>query len=95
MKMAAGIGPRTWVQTHCPSLDGQFLFLDPLEWKTHLLTEGAVVIVREAAAAIESGQFDSFLAEVAEAGGWPPGLERLVHSLTALEAVSTPSPAEE
>ncbi len=80
---------------HCPSLDGQFLFLDPLDWKTHMLTEGAVIVLREAAAAIESGQFDAFLAEVGEAGGWPPGLERLAISLTTLDAPAHESPSQE
>lgn len=95
MSLSARPGPRTWVDTHCPSLDGQFLFLDPLDWKTHLLTDGAVVVLREAAAAIEAGQFDAFLAEVDEAGGWPPGLESLAHSLTSLTGPAEPAAVQE
>lgn len=77
-------GPRAWMDTHCPSLDGQFLFLDPLWWDTHLLSEGAVQVLLEAAAAIEESRFDEFVDEVSAAGGWPPGLERLAHSLSSL-----------
>ncbi len=94
--MNSSVGsPRNWLQRYCPQLDGQFLFLDPLDWKTHRLTEGAVIVLREAAAAIESGQFDAFLAEVGEAGGWPPGLERLAFSLTTLDAPAHESPTQE
>lgn len=77
-------GPRRWVEEYCPSVDGQFLFLDPQWWDTHLLSEGAAIVLREAAAALESGQFDAFCAEIADAGGWPPGLERLVGTLAML-----------
>lgn len=84
-----------WLQRYCPHLDGQFLFLDPLDWKTHRLTEGAVIVLREAAAAIESGQFDAFLDEVSEAGGWPPGLERLAISLTTLDATAHGLPSQQ
>jgi hypothetical protein len=76
--------PRTWLQCYCPSLDGQFLFLNPLSWETHLLTAGAVLILQETAAAIEEDRFHDFVDEVAEAGGWPPGLEFLAHALTTL-----------
>ena len=78
------LGPRAWLQQYCPSIDGQFLFLDPLSWETHLLTGGAVIVLQEAAAAIEEDRFDGFLVEIAEAGGWPPGLEFLVRSLATL-----------
>lgn len=84
MSLSAGLGPRIWLKHYCPSLDGQFLFLDPLSWETHLLTEGAVVVLREAAAAIEEGRFEAFLDEVADAGGWPPGMEFLARSLATL-----------
>lgn len=77
-------GPRAWMDAHCPSLDGQFLFLDPLWWDTHLLSEGAVQVLRETAAAIEESRFDDFAREIHAAGGWPPGLERLAHSLSSL-----------
>jgi hypothetical protein len=72
------------MEAHCPSLDGQFLFLDPLWWDTHLLSGGAVEVLLEAAAAIEESRFDEFLGEIRAAGGWPPGLERLAHSLSSL-----------
>ena len=77
--------PRAWMNIHCPSLDGQFVFLDPLWWDTHLLSEGAVQVLREAAIAIESSEFDAFVIEVEAAGGWPPGLERLVQALASLQ----------
>jgi hypothetical protein len=79
-------GPLAWVDRYCPSIDGQFLFLDPLRWDTHLLSEGAVIILREAARAIEAGGFAEFRAEVDAAGGWPPALERLAFALSALPA---------
>ncbi|KON80935.1 hypothetical protein PA01_04225 [Azoarcus sp. PA01] len=79
-----GPGPGDWLQHYCPLLDGQFVFLNPLSWETHLVTESAVLVLREAAASIEEGRFDAFLDEVAEAGGWPPGLELLARSLTTL-----------
>lgn len=81
-------GPQRWVDMHCPSIDGQFLFLDPQWWDTHLLSAGAALVLREAAEAIESGRFDAFCAEIDAAGGWPPGLERLVRTLTVLAAES-------
>lgn len=65
-------------------MDGQFLFLDPVAWRTHLLSEGAVLILREAATAIESGTYECFVAEIEQAGGWPPELEQLVASLRTL-----------
>lgn len=65
-------------------MDGQFLFLDPVAWRTHLLSEGAVLILREAATAIESGTYERFVAEIEQAGGWPAELEQLVTSLTTL-----------
>ena len=74
------------MNAYCPLLDGQFVFLDPLWWDTHLLSEGAVQVLREAAIAIESGEFDVFVAEVEAAGGWPPGLERLAQALASLRA---------
>lgn len=91
MRASTGLTPRTWLQDNCPCLDGQFLFLDPLSWETHLLTEGAVVVLQEAASAIEDGRFKAFLVEVEEAGGWPPGLEALVHSLTILAPIESPA----
>lgn len=72
------------MECYCPSLDGQFLFLDPLFWDTHLLSEGAVTVLREAAAAIEDGSFAAFQADIGAAGGWPPDLERLVRALASL-----------
>ncbi|WEN41496.1 hypothetical protein CKCBHOJB_01049 [Thauera sp. GDN1] len=76
--------PLEWLNAYCPSLDGQFLFLDPVSWQTHLLTPGAELVLREAALAIENGRFDAFLAEIEEAGGWQPGLAFLAHSLLHL-----------
>jgi len=93
MSLPAGLGPRIWLQRYCPSLDGQFLFLNPVSWETHVLTEGAAVVLREAAEAVEEGRFEIFLEEVAEAGGWPPGLEFLARSLLTLaetDSSSTP-----
>lgn len=72
------------MQHYCPSMNGQFLFLNPISWETHLLSEGAVVILNEAADAIEERRFDAFLGEIAQAGEWPPGLEFLAQSLTTL-----------
>ena len=76
--------PIEWLNAYCPSLDGQFLFLDPVSWHTHLLTPGAELVLREAALAIEEHRFDAFLAEIEEAGGWQPGLAFLAHSLLDL-----------
>ena len=76
--------PCAWMNAYCPLLDGQFVFLDPLWWDTHLLSEGAVQVLREAAIAIESGEFEAFVRDVEAAGGWPPGLERLAHALASL-----------
>lgn len=73
------------MNAHCPLLDGQFVFLDPLWWDTHLLSAGAVEVLREAARAIESGEFEAFNRDVEVAGGWPPGLERLAHALASLQ----------
>ncbi len=84
--------PREWLQRYCPSLDGQFLFLDPVSWQTFQLTEGAVTVLHEAAAAIEQGRFDAFLTEVADAGGWPVGLEFLARTLTTLQGSNESSP---
>jgi hypothetical protein len=84
--MQAGSGARAWLKEYCPSLDGQFLFLDPLWLDTHLLSEGAVLILREAAAAIDEDRLASFEHEIVDMGGWPLGLERLVLSLAALPA---------
>lgn len=91
MVLAAGLGPRLWLQQYCPFINGQFLFLNPSSWETHLLTEGAFVVLQEAAAAIEEARFEAFLEEVEDAGGWPPGLEFLVRSLTILADMETPS----
>jgi len=73
-----------WLDRYCPSVDGHFLFLDPISWQSFELTEGAVIVLREAASAIEQERFNDFLFEVREAGGWPPGLEFLVRALTEL-----------
>lgn len=81
--------PESWLRLHCPSFDGQFLFLDPLSWQTNLLTEGAMTVLKEAAEAIEHGRFDAFLAEVETAGGWPAGLEFLARSLTTLQEAAS------
>lgn len=75
------------MNAYCPLLDGQFVFLDPLWWDTHLLSKGAVHVLREAAGAIETGAFEAFMCDVEAAGGWPPGLERLAHSLASLEGL--------
>lgn len=83
--MLTGHTPCEWLTEYCPSLDGQFVFMDPLRWDTHLLSEGAVQILHEAATAFETGKFDAFLREVETAGGWPPGLEQLVLALTSLD----------
>lgn len=80
----AQTGPLHWIETYCPSLGGQFLFLDPLWWDTHLLSEGAAIVLREAAIALEAGQFASFRREIDEAGGWPANLEKLVFALSTL-----------
>jgi hypothetical protein len=82
--LSPGLGPCAWLARYCPSLDGQYLFLDPLRWETHLLSEGAVVVLTQAAKAIEMGEFDAFVADVVDAGGWPPGLEFLARSLLVL-----------
>lgn len=83
MQPAPG-SPLRWLQSHCPSLGGQFLFLDPLWWDTHLLSEGAAVVLHEAAAAIEAGEFEAFRREIDAAGGWPADLEKLVLALSVL-----------
>ena len=80
----SNLTPHQWLQQFCPALDGQFLFLDPLSWQTFQLSEGAVMVLHEAASAIEQGRFSEFLAEVDEAGGWPPELEPLARSLNSL-----------
>lgn len=86
--------PHQWLQQFCPALDGQFLFLDPVSWQTFQLSEGAVTVLREAASAIEQGQFTEFLAEVDEAGGWPAELEPLVRSLNSLSRPDGFQPGE-
>lgn len=91
MAQEPALSSTEWIDLHCPSLDGQFVFLDPISWQTFLLTDGAVTILREAARAIERHQLDAFLDEVESAGEWPPGLEHLVHTLTALHGVEKPS----
>ena len=82
--------PLTWFQTYCLSLDGQYVFIDPISWQTHCLSEGAVTVLRTAAEAIESGDFEAFLGDVEAAGGWPPGLEFLVRTLSALSLPDSP-----
>ena len=76
--------PTSWLENYCPPLAGQFVFLDPVSWQTHLLTEGAALVLREAALAIEEARFDAFRDEVVEAGGWPPALEQLANTLNSL-----------
>jgi hypothetical protein len=76
--------PSSWLRTYCPSLGGQFAFLDPVSWQTHQLNADAFSVLEEAALAIEQQQFDTFLADVEAAGGWPPGLEFLVRALATL-----------
>ena len=79
-----GHAAKTWLARYCPQLGGQFVFLDPVSWQTHQLNADAYSVLEEAALAIEQQQFDAFLADVEAAGGWPPGLEFLVRSLTTL-----------
>lgn len=92
MELAADRSPSRWLEDYCPSLDGQFLFLDPVSWQTFQLTEGAVTVLREAAAAVEQGRFDTFLTEVEEVGGWPSGLEFLARSLATLHGATALTP---
>lgn len=94
MTSRANLTPNEWLQRYCPSLDGQFLFLDPVSWQTFQLTEGAVTVLREAAAAIEQDRFDAFVTEVEDAGGWPSGLDFLARTLTTLHGTIEPTPAE-
>ena len=82
--------PLIWLDQYCLSLDGQFVFIDPLSWQTHCLSEGAVTVLRAAAEAIESGDIEAFFDDVDAAGGWPPGLEFLVSSLSTLPRPDTP-----
>ena len=85
-----GHSASAWLNLYCPQLDGQFVFLDPLSWQTHQLNESAVLVLLEAAEAIESGDFADFLHEIEQAGGWPPGLEFLVRSLATLDDSTAP-----
>jgi hypothetical protein len=55
-----------------------------VSWQTHQLNADAFSVLEEAALAIEQQQFETFLTDVEAAGGWPPGLEFLVRSLTTL-----------
>lgn len=91
MSLQEDTSPGEWLQRYCPSLDGQFLFLDPVSWQTFQLTEGAVTVLQEAAKAIEQDRFEAFLADVEEAGDWPPGLEFLARTLSTLH-IATESP---
>lgn len=90
----AELSPHQWLQQYCPVLDGQFLFLDPISWRTFQLSEGAVTVLQETATAIELGRFSDFLVEVQEAGGWPPELEPLAWSLNSLIRSDAFRPAE-
>lgn len=83
-----GYSAKAWIDRYCPRLGGQFVFLDPISWQTHQLNESAVLILQEAAEAIESGDFADFLHEIEQAGGWPPGLEFLVRSLATLDDIA-------
>ena len=85
-----GHSASAWLNLYCPQLDGQFVFLDPLSWQTHQLNESAVLVLLEAAEAIESGDFADFLHEIEQAGGWPPGLEFLARSLATLDDITAP-----
>ena len=85
-----GHAAKTWLARYCPQFGGQFVFLDPLSWQTHQLNESAVLVLLEAAEAIESGDFADFLHEIEQAGGWPPGLEFLVRSLATLDDITAP-----
>lgn len=85
-----GHAAKTWLDRYCPQFGGQFVFLDPLSWQTHQLNESAVLVLLEAAEAIESGDFADFLHEIEQAGGWPPGLEFLVRSLATLDDITAP-----
>lgn len=89
-----GHAAKTWLACYCPQLGGQFVFLDPLSWQTHQLNESAVLVLLEAAEAIESGDFADFLHEIEQAGGWPPGLEFLVRSLATLDDITAPGPSQ-
>lgn len=84
MQASVDPSPLRWLEDYCLSMDGQFVFLDPVSWQTHLLTEGAALVLREAALAIEEARFEAFRDEVAEAGGWPPALEQLANTLNSL-----------
>lgn len=86
-----GNSAELWLTRYCPQLGGQFVFLDPLSWQTHQLNTDAMLVLQEAAKAIDSGQFSAFLDEIDEAGGWPPGLEFLAQSLATL--AEDPDPA--
>ena len=85
-----GHSAKAWLDRYCPQLGGQFVFLDPLSWQTHQRNESAVLVLLEAAEAIESGDFADFLHEIEQAGGWPPGLEFLVRSLATLDDITAP-----
>ena len=85
-----GHSAKAWLDRYCSQLVGQFVFLDPLSWQTHQLNESAVLVLLEAAEAIESGDFADFLHEIEQAGGWPPGLEFLVRSLATLDDSTAP-----
>ena len=77
--------PTSWLTTTCLLIDGQFVFLDPLWWDTHLLSAGAVEVLRQAARAAESGELSAFSDEVDAAGGWPPALKQLAFALASLQ----------
>ena len=77
--------PTRWLNENCLLIDRQFVFLDPLWWDTHLLSAGAVEVLRQAASALESGEFSVFCAEVDAAGGWPPALKPLAFALASLQ----------
>ena len=89
--MSMRAGPCFWMSCHCHPFGDQHLFLDPLFWQTHLLSDGAVTVLRHAAVAIEEKRFAAFLADVEASGGWPAGLEHLAHSLTTLGAMHSPA----
>ncbi|MBL8446994.1 MAG: hypothetical protein JNJ44_06230 [Zoogloeaceae bacterium] len=87
MARRPAVCPQAWLASHCPSIEGQFLFLDPIAWETHLIQPGAKLILDEAARAIEEFRFDAFVEEVNDAGGWPPDLEFLARSLATLSGM--------
>lgn len=84
--MGSPQGPSSsqWITRYCPELSGQYLFIDPILWETHLISAGSKHVLAEASSASDSGTFDSFLLEIAGLGGWPRDLEYLARSVAIL-----------